>query len=95
MTITVKGETQDMNEIQKAMVDSRISDLLREADALRAERRQRSGTVAAEVDDVGAVPPAGGHRPARVRLGQWLIGVGAAVAGSSGEPQGGATGRAA
>lgn len=68
-----------MNDLQHVIVDDHISDLLREGETLRSERRFRASGAPAD-DDVGGLARVR-HRPARVRLGYWLIGVGAAVAG--------------
>lgn len=68
-----------MNDLQQVIVDDHIADLLREGESLRIERRL--GSIRSGDDDVGATAARGPHRPARVRLGNWLIGVGAAVAG--------------
>ena len=82
-----------MEDIQHVIVADHIGDLLREGDALRAERqlrhthRPRDGNHHTRRADHG--------RSARVRLGRWLIGVGAAVAGGSADPQDGPAGRAA
>jgi hypothetical protein len=62
-----------MEDLHQMIVNERIGDLRREAESLRIERRARDGT------------PADGTRTgdgARVRLGNWLIGVGLAVSGS-------------
>ena len=69
-----------MNDLQHVIVGDRISDLLREGDTLRRERRFHT-TDSATDNDVGGAVARVRHRPARVRLGHWLIGVGAAVAG--------------
>jgi hypothetical protein len=77
-----------MNDLQHVIVDDRISDLLREGDTLRIERRFSSSGPSGD-DDVGRADARVRHRPARVRLGQWLIGVGTAVAGDrSGDVRG-------
>jgi hypothetical protein len=79
-----------MNEVQQAIVREHISDLFRDGEALRAERWIRSKERAFH-EDVGRTGRPGGnhyhngHRPMRVRLGRWLIGVGAAVAGPNGD----------
>jgi hypothetical protein len=69
-----------MNDLQHVIVDDRISDLLREGDTLRSERRFRSIQFATE-NDVGGASDRTQNLPARVRLGYWLIGVGATLAG--------------
>ncbi len=68
-----------MNDLQHVIVDEHIADLLREGESLRSERK--FGSAPSGDDDVGATAARVRHRPARVRLGYWLIGVGAAVAG--------------
>ena len=83
-----------MEDLQQIMVSDHIDDLYREGDALRAERleRERSpGPDGVRPD----VPARDGRAPARVRVGRWLIGVGSAVAGTSGDPHGGTAGHAA
>ena len=74
------------------LVREHIDDLLREGAILRAERAE------AEYRSSGAGAIAGGSsptqagarvlRPARVRLGRWLVAVGWAVAGSSADARG-------
>lgn len=73
-----------MEDIRRIIVNEHIADLRRDAEALRVTRRaphhSRDGDPpCAEVPD---------GRPARVRLGHWLIGLGTAVAGSSGDRRG-------
>jgi hypothetical protein len=83
-----------MEDLQQIMVGDHIDDLYREGDALRAERLERDhspGPHGVRLD----VPTRSGRSPARVRVGRWLIGVGSAVAGTSGDPQGGTAGHAA
>lgn len=67
-----------MDNIQQVIVNEHIEDLRREAESLRAERRMRHPT--GDGDRAGGAANAP-DRPARVRLGHWLIGVGMAVAG--------------
>ena len=68
-----------MDQVQHLIVSEHISDLHREAESLRTERRMRHHTR----DGDGTPTEAhADHKPARVRLGRWLIGVGAAVAGT-------------
>ncbi len=77
---------EDMVIHNHELVREHIDDLLREGAILRAER------VEAEYRSSGACATAGSSspsqagarvlRPARVRLGRWLVAVGWAVAGS-------------
>jgi hypothetical protein len=80
-----------MEDIRRIIVNEHIADLRREADALRATRRVPHHTR--DGDPTCGEAPDG--RPARVRFGHWLIGLGTAVAGSSVDPRGGTAGRAA
>jgi hypothetical protein len=76
------GELAMMNH---ELVSNHIDDLLREGEVLRAERQE------AELRAVADRPVAARTRvlrPARVRLGRWLVGVGWAVAGCRDESQG-------
>jgi hypothetical protein len=89
-----------MDHTHYAIVHERINDLLREGEGLRTARRI-SGGIWASDEDVGRDGPANGgtgrraeHRPVRVRLGHWLIGVGNAVAGTNGDIGRGTAGRA-
>ena len=79
-----------MDTIQNAIVHEHITDLLREGEALRAERYRTNQTAE---DDVGRSEIRGRPRRARVRLGHWLIGIGNALAGSA-DRSGGAAGHA-
>jgi hypothetical protein len=83
-----------MEDLQQILVGDHIDDLFREGDALRAERLERDHSPG-QGGIRGDVPVRNGRSPARVRVGRWLIGVGAAVAGTSGDPQGGTAGHAA
>ena len=83
-----------MEDLQQIMVGDHIDDLYREGDALRAERLERDHSPGPHGAPPG-VPTRNGRPPARVRVGRWLIGVGSAVAGTSGDPQGGTAGHAA
>jgi hypothetical protein len=78
-------EKGSMEDLRRIIVNERIADLRRDADALRVARRvpnhNRDGDPAC-----GEVPES---QPARVRLGHWLIGVGTGVAGSAGDRRGG------
>jgi hypothetical protein len=76
------GETAMMNH---DLVRDHIDDLFREGDALRAERREAEHRP---VTDHLANSRAGALRPARVRFGRWLVGVGWAVAGCPDESAG-------
>lgn len=67
------------NELQHVIVDAHIAELLREGESLRSERG--FGSTPSGDDDVGTTAARMRHHPARVRLGYWLIGVGAALAG--------------
>jgi hypothetical protein len=65
------------------LVRDHVNDLLREGDALRVERqladyRAIAGAAAAPASRsrFGVV------RPARIRIGRWLVGIGWAVAGT-------------
>jgi hypothetical protein len=73
------GETNVMNH---DLVMDHIDTLMREGDALRAERLEAEHRTAVGSGDT---PQAGRIRPARVRLGRWLVDVGWAVAGSGGD----------
>ena len=69
-----------MLELQQAAVAAHISDLAREAAALRAERaRDELRGHATEADE--AFNQRSSAPPRRVRLGRWLVGVGRAIAG--------------
>ena len=65
-----------MEDLHQMIVNEHIGDLRREAESLRIERRARDGTRA------GANATRTGDGP-RVRLGNWLIGVGVAVSGTA------------
>jgi hypothetical protein len=82
-----------METIQQTMVREHITNLLREGEALRAERHRTAIDDATE-DDVGTRTSAERTRPARVRVGHWLIGVGTALAGTA-DRSGDAAGHAA
>jgi len=86
------------DNLHQNQIDEHIRALRNEANRLRAERAARdareSGTTQAGPTVAGG--RAGDHPPARVRLGQWLIDVGVAVAGNDPDhDRGGATGHAA
>ena len=68
-----------MDQVQQLIVNEHIGDLHREADSLRTERRMRHHTRDGDGTPVEAHAE---HRPAWVRLGHWLIGLGTAVAGT-------------
>jgi len=74
-----------MEDLRRIIVNDHIDDLRRDAAALRVGRRMRHHTR----DGDPASCEASDERPARVRLGRWLIGVGTAVAGSASERNGG------
>lgn len=83
-------------QIHHFMVMERIDELHREAEFLRTERRMRHRYRGAVRGGIGAAPGiVDGHPPARVRVGNWLIGIGRAVSGSTGDTRGGTAGHAA
>ena len=84
----------EMEELQRISVNDHIGELLREGSSLRAERLARENRLP-DTGPAVAGGRAGDHPPARVRLGQWLIGVGTAVAGTTQDHHGGATRNAA
>lgn len=75
-----------MDEIQQILVNEHMHDLRRDADEGRLRDHARYG----DPEDPGR----SSGRAARVRLGQWLIGVGTTVAGSAGDRRGGTAGSA-
>ena len=81
-----------MEDTQQIIVGDHIGDLRREGDALRAERQARDDQDANEGHRPAVINH--GHPPARVRVGRWLMGIGAAVAGTAGDPAEGNVGRA-
>ena len=83
-----------MEDLQQIVVGDHIDELYREADALRAVRLERDHSPG-PLDARPGVPGRNARTPARVRVGRWLIGVGSAVAGTSGDPRGGTAGHAA
>ena len=76
------GGTAMMNH---DLVRDHIDDLIREGEALRAERQESEHRA---VTDRRTSSPARALRPARVRFGRWLVGVGWAVAGCPDESAG-------
>jgi hypothetical protein len=72
-----------MELLQRHIVEDHIYDLRREADARRTARLA-DGHDERSDEDVGTALRPHAHRPSpvRVRFGHWLIGLGAAVAGS-------------
>jgi hypothetical protein len=70
----------DMTDLKRAFVADHIADLEREGAALRAER-VRDHLRAAEAPP-GDRAHAAGDAPRRVRIGQWLVSVGEAIAGT-------------
>lgn len=74
-----------MEDIQQIIVHEHMADLRRDAE----EGRIRDHTAYGDPEDPGTA-----GRAARVRLGEWLIGVGTAVAGSAGDRRGGTAGSA-
>jgi hypothetical protein len=83
-------ENGSMEDLQRIVVDEHIADLRRDADALRMTRRVTYHTRDGDPTCIEAPD----DRPARVRLGRWLIGVGTAVAGSASDRKGGTAGSA-
>jgi hypothetical protein len=72
-----------MELLQRHIVQDHIHDLRREADARRTAQLA-DGHDERSDEDVGIALRPHAHRasPVRVRFGHWLIGLGAAVAGS-------------
>jgi hypothetical protein len=67
------------------LVQDHIDGLLREGDALRAERQEADRH--ASIDRSPAHPVRDRIAP-RVRLGRWLVSVGSAIAGTGDDPRG-------
>lgn len=82
-----------MEDLQQILVGDHISDLLRDAEGLRAERLSRDLELTSGRLGPPTLAPRGASQ-ARVRFGRWLIGVGAAVAGTTGDPHGETAGHA-
>ncbi|MFL5726390.1 MAG: hypothetical protein ACJ765_01050 [Chloroflexota bacterium] len=82
------------DNLHQNLVDDHISALRHEGERLRAERLAREQRTT-QAGPAVAGGRAGDHRPARVRLGRWLIDVGTAVAGTGVERHDGAAGHAA
>jgi hypothetical protein len=74
-----------MEDLQRIIVNEHLADLRRDAEAFRVTRRAQHHIRDGD-PPMGKAPDG---RPARVRLGHWLIGVGTAVAGSAGDRRGG------
>ncbi len=70
----------DMIDLQRAAVADHIADLAREGAALRAERNRDHLHEHAAARNVAPSNPAD-VPPRRVRLGQWLVALGEAIAG--------------
>ena len=92
-TATARGwdvEERIMHNHQ--LVREHIEDLLREGAVLRAERleAEHRSSLGRAATDRHRPAPAGARalRPARVRIGRWLVAAGLAVAGSAGESRG-------
>lgn len=83
---------EDMVIHNHELVREHIDDLLREGAMLRAERVEAEYRSTIALAAAGSSSPArvgaGVLRPARVRLGRWLVAVGWAVAGSPAESRG-------
>jgi hypothetical protein len=78
-------ELGDTSTMYQDLVSGHIDDLLREGDALRAERKEANLRHAASRSAPDHRTP---FRPIRVRLGRWLVAAGWAVAGGAAEPHG-------
>ena len=83
------------------LVRDHIDDLLHEGDVLRAERELAAyRALTAGTNAVAGRTRFGVLRPARIRIGRWLVGIGWAVAGTGagaateGQMNGGAAGHA-
>jgi hypothetical protein len=74
-----------MEDLRRIIVNEHLADLRRDAEAVRVTRRVPHHTR----DGDPAICETSDGRPARVRLGHWLIGLGTAVAGSAGDRRGG------
>ena len=83
---------EDMVIHNHELVREHIDDLLREGAMLRAERVEAEHRASITSATAGRPSPtrvrARVLRPARVRLGRWLVAVGWAVAGSPAESRG-------
>jgi len=83
---------EDMVIHNHELVREHIDDLLREGAMLRAERVEAEHRSSIASAGAGSSSPAqvGARvlRPARVRLGRWLVAVGWAVAGSPADSRG-------
>ena len=83
---------EDMVIHNHELVREHIDDLLREGAILRAERVEAEHRSSIASATAGRSSPnqvgAGVLRPARVRLGRWLVAVGWAVAGSPADSRG-------
>ena len=88
-----------MEDFQRRIVRDHIADLHREADARRAAGRYNDRHPGDDSDDDVAVARGTlrnhAASPLRVRVGRWLIGLGAAVAGPERDHADAATGHAA
>jgi hypothetical protein len=92
---TAHAETwgvEDMVIHNHELVREHIDDLLREGAVLRAERveAEHRSSIASASGGSSSPTQAGARvlRPARVRLGRWLVAVGWAVAGSPADSRG-------
>jgi hypothetical protein len=84
-TVHRHGEERIMHNHE--LVRDHVNDLLHEGDVLRVERQLAAHRAVAD----GAAPAAahtrfGVVRPARIRIGRWLVGIGWAVAGTGAGP---------
>jgi hypothetical protein len=77
---TGRADGSDMIDIQRAIVAGHIADLGRERSAIRAER-DRDHLRVHGADGATAAEHPVNPLPRRVRLGNWLVSVGEAIAG--------------
>ena len=78
-------DLRETNLMYHDLVQDHIDGLLREGEALRAERHEADRHAAV---DRSASEPVRGRMAPRVRLGRWLVTVGSAIAGTADDPRG-------